>query len=75
MYFKALSFIEKFFHDLATMIKNFFTGSKATNNTERLFEKIGTGYYKKTIPNQETLNIDGAILTKSDILKLKQLIM
>ena len=30
---------------------------------------------KKTIPNQETLNIDGAILTKSDILKLKQLIM
>jgi hypothetical protein len=30
---------------------------------------------KKTIPNQDTLNIDGAILTKSDILKLKQLIM
>ena len=49
------SFIEKFFSDLATMIKNFFTGSKATNNTERLFEKIGTGYYKKTIPNQSKL--------------------
>ena len=30
---------------------------------------------KKYIPNPETLNIDGAILTKSDILKLKQLIM
>jgi hypothetical protein len=49
------SFIEKFFSDLATMIKNFFTGSKATNNTERLFEKLATGYYKKTIPNQSKL--------------------
>ena len=49
------SFIEKFFFDLATMIKNFFTGSKATNNTERLFEKLATGYYKKTIPNQSKL--------------------
>lgn len=49
------SFIEKFFSDLATMIKNFFTGSKATNNTEKLFEKISTGHYKKTIPNQSKL--------------------
>ena len=49
------SFIEKFFSDLATMIKNFFTGSNATNNTEKLFEKLGTGYYKKNIPNQSKL--------------------
>ena len=49
------SFIEKFFSDLATMIKNFFTGNKATNNTEKLFEKLGKGYYKKNIPNQSKL--------------------
>ena len=29
---------------------------------------------KKSIPNQSTLNIDGMILTKNDIYKLKQLI-
>ena len=73
------SFIEKFFHDLATMIKNFFTGSKATNNTERLFEKIGTGYYKKTIPNQSKLayakqgiiDIEDATITDNGELKEK----
>jgi hypothetical protein len=40
-------FIVKLFSDIWTSFKNFFLGQNSTNNTERLFEKIGTGYYAK----------------------------
>jgi len=44
------SWISKMFYDVARMIKEFFTGSKALSNTEQLFERIGTGYYKEYNP-------------------------
>ena len=50
-------------------------GMKSMNYTDLiplLIEQIKE--LKKTIPNQSTLNIDGIILTKTDIIKLKQLI-
>lgn len=66
-------FILKMFSDLLNFIRNFFTGSKAKNNTERLFEKIGKGYYnqKKFIPAESALSfakrgiidIDNAYIT------------
>jgi hypothetical protein len=39
------SFIRQLFEDLINMIKEFFTGEKAMSNTEKLFSKIGNGYY------------------------------
>ena len=43
-------FILKFFADLLQMIKEFFTGVKAKSNTEELFAKIGSGYYRQYAP-------------------------
>ena len=39
--------IVKFFADLFNTIRNFFTGSNAQSNTERLFENLGKGAYAK----------------------------
>jgi len=39
------SFFARLLEDLLTMIKNFFSGSKALSNTEKLFENIGKGKY------------------------------
>ena len=44
---KAKPFILKLFADIWSMIKAFVTGSNAQSNTERLFEKINKGYYKR----------------------------
>jgi len=43
-------FIIKLFNDIVDFIKTFFTGEKAQSNTEKLFEKIGSGYYKQYTP-------------------------
>jgi hypothetical protein len=48
-------FIVKLFSDLVNFIKSFFTGKSAKNNTEKLFEKIGTGYYKTYSPYHSKL--------------------
>jgi hypothetical protein len=39
------SFIRQLFDDMIAAIKEFFTGEKAMSNTEKLFSKIGNGYY------------------------------
>lgn len=43
-------FILKFFADLLQMIKEFFTGKKGQTNTEALFAKVGSGYYRQYAP-------------------------
>jgi predicted NAD-dependent protein-ADP-ribosyltransferase YbiA (DUF1768 family)/uncharacterized protein YigA (DUF484 family) len=43
-------FIVKLFSDLVNLIKKFFTGADAQSNTEELFSKINTGYYKTYTP-------------------------
>jgi len=48
-------YIVKLFSDLVNAIKHFFTGKNAKNNTEQLFEKIGTGYYKDYSPYHSKL--------------------
>jgi hypothetical protein len=49
-------FILKLFADLASFIKEFFTGVKAQTNTANLFAKIGNGYYKDYIPFETNLS-------------------
>jgi hypothetical protein len=50
-------FIVKLFSDLWNFIKEFFTGNKAKNNTEELFSRIGTGYYKTYAPYTSQLSM------------------
>ena len=40
------NFIVRLFNDLVNFFKEFFTGEKALGNTQALFEKIGSGYYR-----------------------------
>lgn len=47
--------IVKFFSDLLSFIKQFFTGPRAQTNTEKLFDKIGSGYYSTIIPYESNL--------------------
>ena len=70
--------IQRLFSDLLNFIKNFFTGNEATNNTEKLFEKINKGYYKKYSPYHTKLsfakegfiNIDNAEFTADNDLRI-----
>jgi hypothetical protein len=48
-------FVVKLFSELSTFIKEFFTGRKAKSNTEKLFKKIGSGYYAKYSPYHASL--------------------
>lgn len=50
------SFIERMFSDLVNFIKTFFTGEKALNNTQELFEKIGSGFYAQYNPYESKLS-------------------
>jgi len=50
------SVIGQIFHDLVNFIKTFFTGKDAVNNTQKLFDKIGNGYYKDYIPYETKLS-------------------
>lgn len=45
--------IVKLFNDIINFIKSFFTGNKSQSNTEKLFNKIGTGYYKEFTPTSQ----------------------
>lgn len=45
------SWISKLFADIVAFVKKFFTGSESQSNTEKLFEKIGNGYYANHIPS------------------------
>jgi len=70
-------FIVKLFADIITFIKNFFIGSKAQSNTERLFEKISTGYYANQKVDNSALSyaekgiidIDEAFASEDDDLR------
>ncbi len=53
---KPKSLIGKIFADIVNFIKAFFTGNKAVSNTDKLFDKIGTGYYKTFIPQESALS-------------------
>ena len=72
--------ILRLFSDIVTTIKNFFVNTpNATNNTERLFEKIGTGYYKTHAPyaaklsfaEKGIMDIDDALIDGDSELRLK----
>jgi hypothetical protein len=47
---KGKSWIEKLFNDIINFLKTFFVGENAQKNTQLLFEKIGSGYYRTYIP-------------------------
>lgn len=47
---KGKSWIARIFYDIKRFINEFFTGKNAQENTEKLFEKIGTGYYSQYNP-------------------------
>jgi hypothetical protein len=73
-------FIVKLFADIVNAIKNFFVNTTdAKNNTERLFAKIGTGYYKDFIPFETNLSfakkgiidIEDATISGDSELRLK----
>jgi hypothetical protein len=74
-------FIVKLFSDLVNFIKSFFTGKSAKNNTEKLFEKIGTGYYKTYSPYHSKLafakvglqDIEEAIISDDAEFRLKNM--
>jgi predicted nucleic acid-binding Zn-ribbon protein len=74
-------FIVKLFADLVNFIKQFFTGKTAKNNTEKLFEKIGTGYYKQHAPYHNALSyakeglidIEDAIISDNAEFRIKNI--
>lgn len=47
------SFLSKIFSDIVEFIRNFFSGNKAISNTEELFKRINTGYYKQYTPTSQ----------------------
>ena len=49
------NFIVKFFREIANFFREFFTGEKAKSNTQKLFEKMGSGYYAKYSPYESRL--------------------
>jgi hypothetical protein len=69
--------IVKLFSDIVNFIKTFFTGESAQSNTEKLFEKIGNGYYAKSIPSMgileqvstQIIDLDEAFATEEDELR------
>jgi ribA/ribD-fused uncharacterized protein len=69
--------IVKLFSDMVNFIKTFFTGESAQSNTEKLFEKIGNGYYAKSIPpmgvleqvSTQIIDLDEAFATEEDELR------
>lgn len=48
--------IVRFFSDLVNFIKEMFLGPNAPTNTEKLFDRIGDGYFQKVIPFESNLN-------------------
>lgn len=52
----AKSFLEKIFDDIINFFKEMFFGETGRNNTEKLFEKIGNGYYAQYNPYESKLS-------------------
>ena len=50
------SWIARLFSDIANFFKTFFTGENAKSNTEKLFAKIGSGYFKQATPHDSPLS-------------------
>lgn len=50
------SLISRMFTDLVNFIKEFFTGKSAMNNTQKLFDRIGNGYYAQFNPYESKLS-------------------
>jgi hypothetical protein len=50
------SWIARLFSDIANFFKTFFTGENAKSNTEKLFAKIGSGYFKQATPYDSPLS-------------------
>jgi hypothetical protein len=50
------SLIARMFTDLVNFIKEFFTGKSAVNNTQKLFDRIGNGYYAQYNPYESKLS-------------------
>jgi len=50
------SLIAKVFADIVNFFKAFFTGENAKTNTEELFKRIGSGYYKQYSPYDTALS-------------------
>jgi hypothetical protein len=48
-------FIVRLFSDIVNVIKKLFTGKDANINTEKLFKRIKTGYYAKSVPSMGVL--------------------
>jgi hypothetical protein len=75
------SLIAKMFSDLVKFIKEFFIGNNAKSNTDKLFEKIGTGYYKNYGPHHASLafakkgliDIEDAFASSDSEFRLKDL--
>jgi hypothetical protein len=53
---KDKSLISRIFSQIVDFIKGFFTGDKAQENTDKLFENIGSGYYAQYSPYQGALS-------------------
>ena len=53
---KDKSLISRIFSQIVDFIKAFFTGDKAQENTNKLFENIGSGYYAQYSPYQGALS-------------------
>lgn len=47
---EGTNLISRLFNDLVAFFKEFFTGERAINNTQKLFDQIGNGYYAKYNP-------------------------
>lgn len=79
---KGRPFIVKLFADLVKFIKEMFLGPNAQNNTDKLFEKITSGYFAKSTPyaaelsfaNKGFIDIDEVTNTKdaqfSEVIRL-----
>lgn len=65
---KKQSFISKLFNDIIEFIKQFFVGEKAVTNTQQLFDKISSGYYKDIILNENQLSLaNSGIIDINDV--------
>tara|TARA_R110000868_G_scaffold14426_1_gene67111 strand:- start:11101 stop:24315 length:13215 start_codon:yes stop_codon:yes gene_type:complete len=53
---KTPSFLRKIFDDIINAFKAFFIGDDSIQNTKELFDRIGNGYYKKYIPEEQKLS-------------------
>jgi hypothetical protein len=71
-------FIVRLFSDIVNVIKKLFTDEDANINTEKLFKRIKTGYYAKSVPSMgvlekvptQIIEIDNEFATEEDELRI-----